>query len=58
MFNENNVKGDEAASIDLCLSQLGVDQVDLLLIHNPCTGVDECVHLCAFLRSFFENQKP
>jgi len=36
-----NEKGLEAtrAAVDLCLRLLGLDYVDLLLIHNPCTGV-------------------
>lgn len=40
MHTSNNVKGDEAASIDLCLKQLDTDYVDLLLIHNPTTTVE------------------
>jgi diketogulonate reductase-like aldo/keto reductase len=36
-----NCKGGEAASIDLCLKQLGVDYVDLLLIHNPVVSDPE-----------------
>ena len=41
MYNANNVKGNETESIDLCLKQLGLDYVDLLLIHNPTTSVPE-----------------
>ena len=40
-FNSNNVKGREGAGIAECLSLLGVDYVDLLLIHNPLTALDE-----------------
>ena len=41
MFNANNMKGGEKESIDLCLEQLGLDYVDLLLIHNPTASVPE-----------------
>lgn len=52
MFNPNNVKGQESSSLDLCLSQLGVEYVDLLLIHNPCTSAVE--YGSATLPHFFE----
>jgi diketogulonate reductase-like aldo/keto reductase len=52
MFNPNNVKGTEAASLELCLNQLGVEYVDLLLIHNPCTSAVE--YGSATLPHFFE----
>jgi len=52
MYNANNVKGGEAASIDLCLRQLGLEQVDLLLLHNPATNVAE--YTAASLPHFFE----
>ena len=41
MYSADNVKGDEAASIELSLKQLQVDFVDLMLIHNPCTTREE-----------------
>ena len=39
-FHPNNTKGLETtrAGIDECLALLGLDHVDLLLIHNPCTA--------------------
>jgi diketogulonate reductase-like aldo/keto reductase len=40
-FHPENVKGDATAAVDLCLSKLGLDYVDLMLIHNPCTDLDE-----------------
>jgi diketogulonate reductase-like aldo/keto reductase len=40
-WNGNNVKLDEAASIDLALKQLGTDYIDLLLIHSPFVGPGE-----------------
>ena len=52
MFDKRNVKGGEAASIDLCLDQLGVDQVDLLLIHNPVASMAE--YRAASAPHFFE----
>ena len=36
-----NKKGGEASSIDLCLEQLGVESVNLMLIHSPCTTAVE-----------------
>ena len=39
-FNPNNVKGAEVAGIADCLQLLGLDYVDLLLIHNPCVGAE------------------
>lgn len=41
MHNANNLKGQETESIDLSLKQLGLDYVDLLLIHNPCASKEE-----------------
>ena len=41
MYNANNLKGGEEASIDLCLEQLGLEHVDLLLVHNPCVTIPE-----------------
>jgi diketogulonate reductase-like aldo/keto reductase len=52
MFNPNNIKGHEEESLDLCLQQLGMDYVDLLLIHNPCTSAVE--YGSATLPHFFE----
>lgn len=52
MYNENNIKGQEAASIDLCLKQLKVDHVDLMLLHNGITHVEEYRASCA--PHFFE----
>ena len=52
-FNANNVKGGEEASFELCLEQLGLDYVDLLLVHNPCTGNAE--YNLAFTTHMFER---
>ena len=52
MFNDNNIKGGEQASIDLSLEQLQLDYVDLLLIHNPITSRNEYRAACA--PHFFE----
>jgi len=52
MYNANNVKGNEAESIDLCLQLLGTNYIDLLLIHNPTTQVPE--YNAATLPHFFE----
>ena len=41
MFNSENMKGGETESIDLCLKRLGLEYVDLLLIHNPTVSVPE-----------------
>lgn len=42
-FHKYNKKGleDTACAIDLCLMQLKLDYVDLMLIHNPCTDINE-----------------
>lgn len=42
-FHRENRKGYEITNeaIDLCLKKLGLDYVDLLLIHNPCTELDD-----------------
>ena len=60
MFNANNLKGKEEASIDLCLEQLGLDYVDLLLVHNPVTTMPEyraasCPH---FFELFSHSNNP
>ena len=47
-----NDKGGEEASIDLTLKQLGVDYVDLLLIHTPAASKEE--YGAAALPHFFE----
>lgn len=52
MYNANNVKGEEPASIDLTLKQLQMDYVDLLLIHNPCT--EKAEYMCSFSPHWFE----
>ena len=42
-FHKENRKGYEITkeAIDLCLAKLGLSYVDLLLIHNPCTELDD-----------------
>lgn len=42
-FHSCNAKGraSTAVAIDLCLKKLQLDYVDLMLIHNPATDVDE-----------------
>ena len=42
-WHAENLKGEAAAAagVDLCLQLLGLDYVDLLLIHNPCTALDD-----------------
>ena len=42
-WHPENVKGEAAtaAGVDLCLQLLGLDYVDLLLIHNPCTSLED-----------------
>ena len=52
MHNPNNVKGDEGASAELACKQLGVEKVDLLLLHNPITSRAEYNASC--LPHFFE----
>lgn len=52
MWDDNNVKGEEAASIELSLKQLGLEQVDLFLVHNPCAGRSE--YNAAGFPHFFE----
>lgn len=47
-----NVKGDELNSIDLCLQQLDLEYIDLVLLHNPVTSVDE--YVAAVRPHFFE----
>jgi diketogulonate reductase-like aldo/keto reductase len=41
MYDENNLKGKEAESVDLCLKQLNVNHVDLMLLHNGIASVPE-----------------
>jgi len=53
MYSADNVKGDEPASIDKCLQQLGVDYVDLMLLHNPIASAAEYNAAC--LPHFFEH---
>jgi glycerol 2-dehydrogenase (NADP+) len=50
--HDENEKGLEKtrAAVDLCLSLLGLDYVDLMLVHNPCTSAADyqastCPHL-------------
>lgn len=42
-FHEQNRKGLDAtrAGVDECLRKLQLDYVDLMLIHNPCTALDD-----------------
>jgi diketogulonate reductase-like aldo/keto reductase len=49
---KNNEKGGEEASIDTVLKELGVDYVDLLLIHNPVSS--DLEFKAAFSVHFFE----
>jgi diketogulonate reductase-like aldo/keto reductase len=49
---KDNEKGGEEASIDLCLKELGVDYVDLLLIHNPVSS--DLEYKAAFAAHYFE----
>ena len=51
-YNANNEKGGEEASIDLCLEQLGVDYIDLMLVHSPVCTVPE--YKPASMPHFFE----
>lgn len=51
MWDELNVKGEEAASIELSLKQLGL-KPDLFLVHNPCAGRAE--YNAAGFPHFFE----
>lgn len=51
-YNANNEKDGEEASIDLCLEQLGVDYIDLLLVHSPVCTVPE--YKVASMPHFFE----
>ena len=46
MYNDNNLKGEETASIDLSLKQLGLEYVDLLLLHSPLVSVGEYNAAC------------
>lgn len=52
MHDPLNEKGREDAQIDLCLEQLGVDSVDLMLVHNGCVSVPE--YKAAGIPHFFE----
>jgi diketogulonate reductase-like aldo/keto reductase len=49
---KNNEKGGEEASIDTCLKELGVDYVDLLLVHNPVSS--DLEYKAAFAVHMFE----
>ena len=42
-FEPTNRKGhaETLAAVDLCLAKLQLPSVDLMLIHNPCTEIDE-----------------
>jgi len=51
-YNPNNLKGEESHSIDLSLKQLGVDSIDLILIHNPAASREE--YYSAFVPHYFE----
>ena len=50
-WNSNNIKGGEAASLELSLKELETDYVDLLLIHSPHCGPYE--FKAAFTPHFF-----
>ena len=54
-FHACNRKGkaEALAAVDLCLEKLGLDYVDLMLIHCPCTSIDEVHFVPSFLNSFF-----
>lgn len=52
MYNGNNVKGNEEESVKLSLNQLGLEKVDLMLIHNPTTSAVE--YTAATMPHFFE----
>lgn len=52
IYKDNNLKGNELESIDICLQQLGLDYIDLILIHNPVTSVEE--YAAAVRPHFFE----
>ena len=59
-FEPTNRKGHAAtlAAVDLCLAKLRLSHVDLMLIHNPCTNVDEyqastCPHNFELARARF-----
>lgn len=56
-FHPENRKGKAitAAAIDLCLKKLQLDYVDLMLIHSPCTTIDEYEASCC--AHFFELKK-
>lgn len=52
-----NEKGGEEASIDLCLKELGVDYVDLLLIHNPvCSDLEYKAAFCVHMFELFNHK--
>jgi diketogulonate reductase-like aldo/keto reductase len=52
MFNANNVKGNEEASIDTSLEELGFTYTDMFLVHNPTTTQHE--YNFASVPHFFE----
>ena len=51
-YSADNVKGDEMASIEKSLKQLGVDYIDTMLIHTPVTSPPE--FKAGFTPHFFE----
>ena len=51
-YSADNVKGDEMASIEKSLKQLGVDYIDTMLIHTPVTSPPE--FRAGFTPHFFE----
>mmetsp|Transcript_22430 Transcript_22430/g.48632 ORF Transcript_22430/g.48632 Transcript_22430/m.48632 type:complete len:383 (+) Transcript_22430:175-1323(+) len=60
LYDAVNTKGNEAACIDLCLEQLGLDYVDLLLVHNPTVSREEYGAACLphFFELFQHKQSP
>ena len=59
-FVPENRKGhaETLAAVDLCLAKLQLSYVDLMLIHNPCTNLDEyqastCAHNFELARARF-----
>lgn len=60
LYDAVNVKGNEAACIDLCLEQLRLDYVDLLYVHNPTVSREEYGAACLphFFELFQHKQSP
>lgn len=63
-FHDCNKKGGPQAkeAIELCLQKLGLDYVDLMLIHNPATDLDEyqascCPHFFELAKSDFTQEE-